>query len=322
VLQGLAAGGEWGGAVLMTAEHARTSRRGFFASFPMAGAPAGMVVSSGVIALVSNLTTDAQFLSWGWRIPFLLSVVLLFIGLWIRLSVMETPAFAALKATRQETRVPVVDLLVTQWRTLALAILAAVGAFVVQGVVTVYILSYGMGAGFSRSQLLNATTFSSACAVVGIIVLCALTDRVGRRPVLIAGAILSGAWSFAFFPLVDTGELVWLLVALVVAQAVFHAAYGGVLAPLMSELFSTRSRYTGASLAYQIAAIGAGVTPGLFATLLKNGAGTGTLSLIVAGSCLLSLVCLLALGETRHRDLAADVPGGSRTSAPADLPRS
>ena len=306
VLQGIAIGGEWGGAVLMTAEHA-TSRRGLWASFTNAGAPAGMVLSTAVMALVASMTTDAQFVSWGWRIPFLLSLVLLAVGLYIRLSVRETPAFEEMKSKQQDKGLPLFDVLRNHPKNLLLAIGVGLGAFVAQGTLTTYVVAYSVGVGFSRGVVLNALTISSLGAVFGILGWSALTDRVGRRPVLLGGALAMAVFAFALFPMIRTGETAMLILAVVLGQSVIHAAWYGPLAALCSELFSTSSRYTGASLGYQIAGTGAGLAPLVFASLQKAGGGTTAVSVTLAGFCVLTVGCVLALSETRDSSLRSAV---------------
>ncbi|WP_435157331.1 MFS transporter [Amycolatopsis sacchari] len=298
VLQGIAVGGEWGGAVLMSAEHA-TTRRGLWASFTNAGAPSGMVVSTLMLTLMGAVTTDAQFLSWGWRVPFLLSVVLLAIGLFVRLKVDETPVFAA---TRRPSRAPLLEVLRRHPKNLLLAIGVGFGAFVAQGTLTTYILSYAVHAGFPRQTVLNAITVSSVGAVLGIVGYSALSDRVGRRPVVIAGALATGVVGFLLFPLIDTGSAALLTLAVVLGQSVAHPAMYGPLAALCTELFGTRTRYTGASLGYQIAGLGAGIAPVVFAALA--GVGTGLISAVIAACCLVTVGCVLALGESSRVDLA------------------
>ncbi|MGW5722501.1 MFS transporter [Amycolatopsis sp. NPDC003865] len=297
VLQGIAVGGEWGGAVLMSAEHA-TSRRGLWASFTNAGAPSGMVVSTLLLTLMGAVTTDAQFLAWGWRVPFLLSVVLLGIGLFIRLKVDETPVFAA---AGERAGAPLLEVLRHHPKNLLLAIGVGFGAFVAQGTLTTYILSYAVHAGFSRQTVLNAITVSSVGAVIGIIGYSALSDRVGRRPVVIAGALATGVVGFLLFPLIDSGNAALLTLAVVLGQSVAHPAMYGPLAALYTELFSTRTRYTGASLGYQIAGLGAGLGPVVFAALA--GAGTGVISAVIAACCLVTVGCVLVLRESHRADL-------------------
>ncbi|HEY3469229.1 MAG TPA: MFS transporter [Amycolatopsis sp.] len=300
VLQGIAVGGEWGGAVLMSAEHA-TSRRGLWASFTNAGAPSGMVVSTALLTLMGAVTTDAQFLAWGWRIPFLLSVVLLAIGLFVRLKVQETPVFAA---TRRPTGAPLLEVL-RHPRNLLLAIGVGFAAFVAQGTLTTYVLSYAVQAGFARQTVLNAITVSSIGAVLGIIGFSALSDRVGRRPVVLGGAVAVAVVGFLLFPLIDTGSAALLTLAVVLGQSIAHPAMYGPLAALCTELFATRTRYTGASLGYQIAGLGAGIGPVVFAAVA--GAGTGVISTVIAACCLLTVVCVLILRESHQDDLAEPV---------------
>lgn len=300
VLQGIAVGGEWGGAVLMSAEHA-TSRRGLWASFTNAGAPSGMVVSTALLTLMGAVTTDAQFLAWGWRIPFLLSVVLLAIGLFVRLKVQETPVFAA---TRRPTGAPLLEVL-RHPRNLLLAIGVGFAAFVAQGTLTTYVLSYAVQAGFARQTVLNAITVSSIGAVLGIIGFSALSDRVGRRPVVLGGAVAVAVVGFLLFPLIDTGSAALLTLAVVLGQSIAHPAMYGPLAALCTELFATRTRYTGASLGYQIAGLGAGIGPVVFAAVA--GAGTGVISTVIAACCLLTVVCVLILRESHRDDLAEPV---------------
>ncbi|MHA6619329.1 MFS transporter [Pseudonocardia sp. DLS-67] len=314
IAQGIAVGGEWGGGVLMSAEHA-DSRRGLWASFTNAGGPAGMVVSTLVLAAATAISGEEQFLVWGWRIPFLLSAVLLVVGLFIRARVEETPVFRE-AATTLPSRPPLVEVLRNHPRSLALSIGIGFGSFVAQSTLTTLVISYAVGAGFTRQAVLTALTVSSVVAVIGVIGYSALSDRVGRRPVVLAGAIGTGIWSFVLFPLVDSGSTLLLWLAVVVGQGVLHAALHGPLAALYAELFSTGARYTGASLGYQIAGTGAGLAPVTFAAVLSGGASTVVVSLIIAACCLLSVVCLLTLGETSRADLRST--GDATTSrAPA-----
>ena len=302
--QGIAVGGEWGGAVLMSAEHA-TSRRGLWASFTNAGAPSGMVLSTVVLALAAGVTGEEGFLAWGWRIPFLLSAVLLAVGLFVRAKVEETPVFVE-AASDAPARPPLFEVLRKHPRNLLLSIGVGFGAFVAQGTLTTFVIAYAVGAGFPRQTVLNALTLSSIAAVAGIIGFSALSDRLGRRPVVLTGALAMAVWSFLLFPLIDSGSAFLLTVAVVVGQGVVHAAMYGPLAALYTELFSTRARYTGASLGYQIAGTGAGLAPVVFASVLSGGGSTLTVSSIIAASLLVTVGCLLALRETAGADLTAD----------------
>ena len=302
VVQGVAVGGEWGGAALMSAEHA-SSRRGLWTSFTNAGAPTGVVLSTLVLALSAAATGEAQFLAWGWRIPFLLSIVLLAIGLFVRARVEETPVFAE---AAKPARPPLVEVLRNHPRNLLLSIGVGFGAFVAQATITTFVISYAVQGGFPRATVLNALTVSSAVAVFGIVGFSALSDRLGRRPVVLAGAAAMAVWAFVLFPLIDSGSTALLVLAVVVGQGVVHTAWYGPLAALYTELFSTGARYTGASLGYQVAGLGAGIAPVAFASVMAAGGGTLTVSIIMAVCCLVSVVCILALRETSTTDLTAD----------------
>jgi MFS family permease len=312
VVQGIAVGGEWGGAALMSAEHA-SSRRGLWTSFTNAGAPTGVVLSTLVLALSAAATGEEQFLAWGWRIPFLLSIVLLAIGLFVRARVAETPVFAE-AARAKPTRSPLMEVLRHHPRNLLLSIGVGFGAFVAQATITTFVISYAVQGGFPRATVLNALTVSSAVAVFGIVGFSALSDRLGRRPVVLAGALGMAIWAFVLFPLIDSKSTALLVVAVVVGQGIVHTAWYGPLAALYTELFSTGSRYTGASLGYQMAGLGAGIAPLAFASVMAAGGGTLTVSIIMAVCCLVSVGCILGLQETSATDLTADP---DRAQAPA-----
>lgn len=188
-----------------------------------------------------------------------------------------------------------------------------------QSTLTTYLISYALTQGFDRPVVLNSLAVSSAFAVIAVLVWSSLTDRIGRRPVVLAGAIGSGLFAFATFPMVDTGNGVVFLLTVVIGQAVIHAAYFGPLAALMSEVFHTRSRYSGASLGYQVGGLGAGLAPLIFATLQKAGAGTFALSAVIAAFCLVSVISLVALGETSRRTLTDPAPPAS-SAEDAELP--
>lgn len=301
VIQGVAVGGEWGGAVLMCAEHAK-SRRGLWTSFTNAGAPSGLVVATVLMTISANATGEKAFLSWGWRIPFLASVVLLAIGLIVRSRVAETPVFTEAAESRPATP-PLLDVLRNHPRHLLLAIGIGLGTFVAQITLTTYVISYAIQVGFARQTVLNALTAASITAVVGIIGFSALSDRYGRRPMVLAGAAGMAIWAFLLFPLIDSRSTFQLTVAVVVGLGIVCACMSGPLAALFPELFPTRVRYTGASLGYQIAGIGGGVAPVVFASILAGGGGTLPISIIIGAGCALTIGCVLALRETSSSDL-------------------
>ncbi|MFC9247581.1 MFS transporter [Streptomyces sp. NPDC057136] len=314
VLQGIAAGGEWGGAVLMSAEHA-TTRRGLWAAFTNAGAPCGTILSTAALTGTSAVVGEEAFLSWGWRVPFLLSILLLAVGLFIRLRVEETPVFTAAGQKPKPRGIPLLQVLRDQPRVLLLAVGTGLAAFVAQGTLTTFLIAYGVQHGHERQTVLNSLTLSSALAVIGILGWSALSDRVGRRPVVLTGAVAMAVFGFALFPLVDSGSPGQLVLALILGQSLIQPMMYGPLAALCAELFATRSRYTGASLGYQLAALGAGFAPLLFAELQRSSGSSDTtvISVVIAAFCALSVVSILLLGETSTRRLTDGAVGAGRT---------
>jgi MFS family permease len=300
--QGFGVGGEWGGAVLMAVEHAPAGSRGFFGSFPQVGVPAGLLLSTAVFAWFARLPED-QFLSWGWRVPFLVSILLVGIGLAIRLRLQETPAFARVKQERIEARRPIVDVLQHHWREVVLAIgarFAENGAFYIY---TVFSLVYGtQHSGVDRQTVLNGILIGAAGALVSIPLAGALSDRLGRRPVYLFGAIVTGLFTYPFFWLMDTGAatLVWLAIA---GGLVFgHSPMYGPQAAFFAELFGTRVRYSGASLGSQLASVLAGgLSPFIATALLPY--GRGALAAYVIGMSVITIVAILLASETSHRSI-------------------
>lgn len=320
IVQGVAVGGEWGGAVLISAEHT-TERRGLWASFTNAGAPCGMAVSTLVLTGTSAAVGEDAFLRWGWRIPFLLSLVLLAIGLFVRLRVAESPVFEAVqdRGTDRRRPLPLWEVLRHRPRVLLLGVGVGLSAFVVQGTLTTYLVAYAVQGGFERQTVLNGLTLSSTLAVAGIVGWSALSDRLGRRPLVVAGALALAAYSFALFPLLDSGSTALLVLALVVGQSLLHPLMYGPLAALYTELFATRHRYTGASLGYQLAGLGAGFAPVLFTAILAAGGDRATpiVSCVIAAFCLVTVACISALGETSGNDLT-DAAEQEPARAPAE----
>ena len=231
-LQGLGLGGEWGGAVLMSMEHGSAQRRGFNASWPQVGVPLGNLLAAGVLGLAGAVLSEDAFLSWGWRVAFLLSGVLLLVGLWIRTSIPESPLFAEAEAAGRKARMPLIDVIREHPRGLLVAMGARIGTDVAFYTFTLYILTFiTQNLGLPRSLGLTAVLVGSACQLALIPFFGALSDRVGRRPVYAAGAVAAALWAFAFFPLLSTGSTALIVLASVVALAT-HAgdvrAAGGV----------------------------------------------------------------------------------------------
>jgi len=269
IVQGFAVGGEWGSAVVMSVEHAPKGKRGLYGSFPQMGVPAGLLLSTFVFSMVNNSMSNEAFLAWGWRIPFLLSAVLVIIGLWIRLSVSESPVFQNLAEKKQIEEKPVLTVLRTQKKPLFLTI----GMKLVQNatfyIYSVFVLTYLVGTvNVDRSIGLNAVMISSAVGLVTMPLWSYLSDKIGRKPVYLGGTIATTLFIFPFFWLMDTGSVLWITIGIVLGLNVIHDAVYGPQAVYYSELFGSQVRLSGASIGYQIGAILAGGFSPLIATWL------------------------------------------------------
>jgi metabolite-proton symporter len=305
-VQGFGVGGEWGGAVLLAVEHGHHGRRGFYASSAQAGVPAGLLLANAAFAAVSALPEE-QFLSWGWRAPFLAGAVLLGIGLFIRLHILETPLFAQAQAQRATSRMPLVDLVRNYPRNLLLAMGARFAENACFYVFTVFVFTYASEPrGFSRDTILHGVLVASALQLFSIPAFAALSDRVGRRPVYLAGALFMGLFAFPFFWLVDTGipALIWL--ALVLGLTAVAAMYGPQ-AAFFSELFGTRVRYSGASLGSQLAApFAGGLAPLISTALLRwSGGEPWPVALYMIGMVLITFGSVFLALETARTDLSS-----------------
>lgn len=331
LVQGFALGGEWGGAVLLVSEHGDAKRRGFWASWPQTGAPAGQLLATGVLSFLTAVLSESAFNDWGWRIPFLLSGVLVMVGLWIRLSVDESPVFQqalaqaeARKAdsAAQTEKMPLVAVLRHHWRDVLVAMGARMAENISYYIITAFILVYAVtAADISKQTALNAVLIASAVHFAVIPLWGALSDRIGRRPVYLIGAVGVGLWMFPFFSLIDTGGFGNLLLAVTVGL-VLHGAMYAPQAAFFSEMFATRMRYSGASIGAQFASVAAGAPAPLIATALLSEYKSSTpISLYVIAAALITIVAVLVAKETRNRDLAevdADTGPASRKAEPAD----
>ncbi|MCY0939935.1 MFS transporter [Streptomyces antarcticus] len=337
LVQGFALGGEWGGAVLLVSEHGDDKNRGFWASWPQAGAPGGNLLATGVLALLAAVQSEEAFLAWGWRIPFLLSGVLVVIGLWIRVSVSESPVFleARAKAAEQaaaagvKEKLPIAEVFRSHWRAVLTAIGTRLGENISYYIITAFLLVYvTTHLGLSKSQGLNAALIGSAVHFVTIPAWGALSDRIGRRPVTLIGSVGMTGWAFVFFTMLDTKSFP-VIAAAVTIGLVLHGAMYGPQAAFISEMFDTRVRYSGASMGSQLASIiGGALAPIVAVALLDRYGSSLPISLYLAAATLVTTLTVLVARETRGRSLAQDhepaattVPGGRRPaheSIPAD----
>ncbi len=303
-VQGFGVGGEWGGAVLMAVEHGHESKRGFHASWVQAGVPVGLLLANGVFHLASSMDEKA-FLAWGWRIPFLLGILLLGVGMFIRLKIMESPIFAEAKAADPGPKVPILAVLRDHPRNVVLAMGARFAENAFFYIFTVLVLSYGsQQLGMAKGSLLNAVLVGSAVQLVAIPYFGALSDKLGRRPVYLGGALFLTAFAFPFFWLLETRQTGLVMVAVVIGL-IGHAAMYGPQAAFFSELFGTRVRYSGASLGYQLASPLAGGLAPLIATALldKYGGKPWPVAVYLIVMSAITLVCVWLVEETSKKRL-------------------
>ena len=308
-IQGFGVGGEWGGAVLMAVEHGHKGRRGFFGSCAQAGVPIGLLLATGVFTLLNSQLTDAQFLAWGWRVPFLIGILLLAVGLYIRLAILESPLFKKLQEKESERPAPIREVLTKYPRNVLIAMGARFAENASFYIFTVFIYAYAKNhLELDRQVILNAILIASAVQFIAVPCFGALSDRVGRRPVYIFGAVFTALFALPFFLLVKTESPVLITIAMILAIAVGHAAMYGPQAAFFSELFGTRVRYSGVSLGYQLASpFAGGLAPIIAALLLKWSDGNPwPVAAYLVVTSLITLTAIRFAKETVNTDLAAE----------------
>ena len=305
IFQGIGLGGEYGGAVLMAIEHAPAGRRGWYGSWPQMGVPAGLLLGT-LMFTVLSLLPDEQFLSWGWRIAFLASAVMVVIGLYIRVKILETPAFSKIRESHAEAKIPFVELMRTQPREVLLGMGIRFAEGVAFNIYGVFMISYMVKTlELPQTTALLAVSTAAVVSLFTIPFYGGLSDRIGRRKVYAFGATTFGLFAIPSFLLINTGQNLWIWLALIVAFGLFYPAMYGPIAAFWAELFETRVRYTGVSFVYQFSGIfSSGLTPLVATFLLGVGGGApwlvGGYMMVVA---LISLASCYALAETYRRDI-------------------
>ena len=306
-IQGVGVGGEWGGSVLMSMEWARSNKhRGFVASWPQFGVPSGLFLSNIAVLLFSTLSGDA-FLTWGWRIPFLLSIVLVGIGLWIRLGILESPVFQKLLAEDRIEPTPVSEVFRLQAKQVFLSAFARMGEQAPFYIFTAFVFSYGVSTlHISRDMLLLSVLFASCVSFVTIPLAGHLSDRFGRKRVYLAGTVMTLVFGWIYFALLNTVMPFWVFIAIVVSLIPHDTMYGPQ-AALIAESFTGRLRYSGASIGYQLASIIAGGPAPLIATALLAAYHSWVpIAVYITACCVISLIAVAMMTDYTNQDISGD----------------
>lgn len=315
VVQGLALGGEWGGAVLMAIEHAPGERRGLFGAWVQVGVPLGTLLANLIFLIMTTSLTGDAMLSWGWRIPFLISALLVAIGLYIRLNVSETPAFAAVQARQLQARVPLLDVFRQHGLQAILGSFVAMSTGTAFSLLIAFGLTYGtQSVGFARSAMLSIVLLSCALGVWAMVFFGKLSDRFGRKRVIMGGIIGEAVFAFPMFWLMDTHSFALALLGYFLMMLAFSAHYGPV-STFLAELFSTRLRYSGLSFSYMLSGLlGTAITPIVTTALLSmNNGRAASISLFMIFSALVSGVCLWAV---KYKKPGASFQTGEDSTTP------
>jgi MFS family permease len=311
--QGLAIGGQWGGAMLLVTESSPSDQRGFYGAYAQAGAPVGVILANLAFIISSSLVSEEAFLSWGWRIPFLASAILIAISMYIQLNLEDTKAFKELEATRNKNelqeatdiikRSPIIEAIKKYPKRIVLAAGAFLSVQVTFYILIAFMLAYGVAnTEMTRADILSAILIASAIQVPVQFVFASYSDRNGRKGIFMLGAVLTALWAFAVFPLIDTGSF-WLAVLAISGGLIFLAMMYGPQAAFFTELFSTEVRYSGATLGYQFGAIAGGAFAPSIAAFLWTEYDVFWVSVYIAIASLITLFSVMALTETYNSNL-------------------
>jgi MFS family permease len=306
-IQGIGVGGEWGGSVLLAMEWARTNKhRGFIASWPQLGGPAGLLLANVAVLVFSTISGD-QFLVWGWRIPFLLSIVMVGIGLYIRLRILETPAFQRIVAEQRVERAPVIEVLKRQPREVILSALARTAEQAPAYIYLAFIFAYGTQVLHQdRDFLLSALITAGVISLFTIPIAGALSDRFGRKRIYLIGSVLTGIFGFIYFAMLNTMVPSWIFLGIVLSFVPHDLMYGPQGA-LIAECFTPRLRYSGASIGYQLASITAGGPAPLIATALLAATGSGyAIAAYIALCAIISIIATVMMPDHTNRDISQE----------------
>ena len=312
--QGLAIGGQWGGAMLLVTESAPSNQRGFYGAYAQAGAPVGVILANLAFIITSALVSDEAFLAWGWRIPFLASAILIAISMYIQLNLEDTKAFKELEAAREVNEAektqniiqksPIIEAIKKYPKRIILAAGAFLSVQVTFYILIAFMLAYGVSStDMTRGDILSAILIASAIQVPVQFVFASYSDRNGRKGIFMLGAVLTAMWAFAIFPLIDTGNF-WLAVLAISGGLIFLAMMYGPQAAFFTELFSTEVRYSGATLGYQFGAIAGGAFAPSIAAFLWTEYDIFWVSVYISVASLLTLLSIMSLTETYQSDLS------------------
>jgi MFS family permease len=322
IMQGIGVGGEWGGSVTLSMEWGNPKRRGFVASWPQVGVPIGLLLSTGAVSLTSHLAGDA-FESWAWRIPFLASVILIGVGLWVRLGVLESPLFAREIENKRIERQPTVEVVKRHPREILLSALLRMSEQMPFYIFTVFVLSYGTeDLGFDKGFMTNSVMAAAALSLFMVPLFGHLSDKIGRKRMYITGAVITGLWAIPYFALLDSGAsgLVFLAVFL---SLIPHDMQYGPQAALIAETFRTKLRYSGAGLGYQLASVFAGgPAPLLAAWLFHTFDSTLPIAFYIIAGAVVTVIATVLLPEPSREAVERELDEGARQAVPKTARRS